>query len=80
MLGQHVADDVFVDIDAKRACDLQCDARTADTGIAAFELDDTARTPPGRMSLAMVASAAIIVASGCAILSLDQYGQGYRYA
>src|SRR5262249_39816118 len=42
MLGEHAADDVFVNIDAKRACNLQCDARTADTRIAAFELDNRA--------------------------------------
>src|SRR5262245_55680479 len=36
----HAADDVFVDIDAKDTRDLLCDARTANTGIAALELDN----------------------------------------
>jgi len=51
MLGEHAADDVFVDIDAKRACDLQCDARTADTRIAAFELDNRADELPSMVLL-----------------------------
>ena len=37
---EHAADDVFVDIDAKGVRNLLCDAGTANTGIAAFELDD----------------------------------------
>ena len=37
---EHPADDVFVDIDAKGVRNLLCDAGTANTGIAAFELDD----------------------------------------
>jgi hypothetical protein len=37
---EHPADDVFVDIDAKGTRYLLCDARTANTGIAALELDD----------------------------------------
>src|SRR5438094_8257579 len=37
---EHPADDVFVDIDAKGTHNLLCDARTANTGIAALELDD----------------------------------------
>jgi hypothetical protein len=37
---KHPADDVFVDIDAKGVRNLLCDAGTANTGVAAFELDD----------------------------------------
>jgi hypothetical protein len=37
---EHPADDVFVDIDTKGMRDLLCDAGTANTGIAALELDD----------------------------------------
>src|SRR5882672_9509919 len=37
---EHAADDVFVDIDAKGTRNLLCDAGTANTGIAALELDD----------------------------------------
>src|SRR5882757_10897636 len=37
---EHPADDVFVDIDAKGVRNLLCDAGTANTGIAALELDD----------------------------------------
>src|SRR5437773_1472700 len=37
---EHPADDVFVDIDAKGVRNLLCDAGTANTGVAAFELDD----------------------------------------
>jgi hypothetical protein len=37
---KHAADDVFVDIDAKGTRNLLCDAGTANTGIAALELDD----------------------------------------
>ena len=37
---EHAADDVFVDIDAKGARNLLCDAGTANTGNAALELDD----------------------------------------
>jgi len=37
---EYPADDVFVDIDAKGVRNLLCDAGTANTGIAAFELDD----------------------------------------
>ena len=37
---EHPADDVFVDIDAKGVRNLLCDAGTANTGIATFELDD----------------------------------------
>src|SRR5436190_7112808 len=37
---EHPADDVFVDIDAKGTRNLLCDAETANTGIAALELDD----------------------------------------
>ena len=40
VLREHAADDVFVDIDAKGTRDLLCDAGTANTGIAALELDD----------------------------------------
>src|SRR6266536_1747205 len=42
---EHAADDVFVDIDAKGTCNLLCDAGTANTGIAALELDDR-EVPP----------------------------------
>src|SRR5438128_921413 len=34
------ADNVFVDIDAESVRNLLCDAGTANTGVAAFELDD----------------------------------------
>ena len=37
---EHPADDVFVDIDAEGVGNLLCDAGTANTGIATFELDD----------------------------------------
>src|SRR5712691_1318647 len=37
---EHPADDVFVDFDAKGVRNLLCDAGTANTGIAALELDD----------------------------------------
>ena len=37
---EHPADDVFVNIDAKGVRNLLCDAGTANTGIAALELDD----------------------------------------
>src|SRR5713226_7864812 len=37
---EHPADDILVDIDAKGVRNLLCDAETANTGIAAFELDD----------------------------------------
>ena len=37
---EHPADDVFVNIDAKGACNLLCNAGTANAGIAAFKLDD----------------------------------------
>src|SRR3977135_2586259 len=37
---ERAADDVFVDIDAKGTRYLLCDAGTANTGIAALELDD----------------------------------------
>src|ERR1700704_3994107 len=37
---EHAADDVFVDIDAKGMRNLLCDAGTANTGVAALELDD----------------------------------------
>src|SRR6266550_4628237 len=37
---QHPADNVFVDIDAESVRNLLCDAGTANTGVAAFELDD----------------------------------------
>jgi len=37
---QHPADNVFVDIDAESVRKLLCDAGTANTGVAAFELDD----------------------------------------
>src|SRR6266516_5282476 len=37
---EHPADDVFVDIDAEGVRNLLCDAGTANTGIAALELDD----------------------------------------
>ena len=37
---EHSADDVFVDIDAKGTRYLLRDAGTANTGIAALELDD----------------------------------------
>src|SRR5215470_17614480 len=40
VLREHAADDVFVDIDAKGTRNLLCDAGTANTGIAALELDD----------------------------------------
>src|SRR5262245_2336388 len=40
VLREYAADDVFVDIDAKGTRNLLCDARTANTGIAALELDD----------------------------------------
>ena len=40
MLREHPADDVFVDIDAESVRNLLCDAGTANTGVAAFELDD----------------------------------------
>jgi len=40
MFREHAADDVFVDINAKSPRNLQCDAGTANTGIAALELDD----------------------------------------
>src|SRR5215813_14712763 len=37
---KHPADNVFVDIDAESVGNLLCDAGTANTGVAAFELDD----------------------------------------
>src|SRR3981189_69920 len=37
---EHAADDVFVDIDAKGTRNLLCNAGTANTGIAALELDN----------------------------------------
>jgi hypothetical protein len=37
---EHAADNVFVDIDAKGTRKLLRDAGTANTGIAALELDD----------------------------------------
>src|SRR5262249_2114066 len=40
VLREHAADDVFVDIDAKGTRNLLCDTGTANTGIAALELDD----------------------------------------
>jgi hypothetical protein len=40
VLREHAADGVFVDIDAKGTRNLLCDAGTANTGIAALELDD----------------------------------------
>src|SRR5262252_3313274 len=40
VLREHAADDVLVDIDAKGTRNLLCDAGTANTGIAALELDD----------------------------------------
>ena len=40
VLREHAADDVFIDIDAKGTRNLLCDAGTANTGIAALELDD----------------------------------------
>ena len=40
VLCEHAADDVLVDIDAKGTRHLLCDAGTANTGIAALELDD----------------------------------------
>jgi hypothetical protein len=40
VLREHAADDVFVDIDTKGPRNLLCDAGTANTGIAALELDD----------------------------------------
>src|SRR5262245_12250715 len=40
VLREHAADDVFVDIDAKDTRNLLCDAGTANTRIAALELDD----------------------------------------
>ena len=40
MLREHAADDVFVNIDAKGTRNLLGDAGTANTGIAALELDD----------------------------------------
>ena len=36
---EHAADDVFVDIDAKGTRNLLCDAGTANTGIAAWNLN-----------------------------------------
>jgi len=40
VLREHAADDVFVDIEAKGTRNLLCDAGTANTGIAALELDN----------------------------------------
>src|SRR5947199_10862242 len=40
MFGEHAADDVFVNIDAKGVRNLLCDAGTANTGIVALEVDD----------------------------------------
>jgi hypothetical protein len=40
VLGEHAAEDVFVDIDAKGTGDLQGDARAANPGIAALEFHD----------------------------------------
>jgi hypothetical protein len=37
---KHPADDVLVDVNAKGTRNLLCDAGTANTGIAALELDD----------------------------------------
>jgi hypothetical protein len=39
MPRQHPADNVFVDIDAESVRNLLCDAGTANTGVAAFELE-----------------------------------------
>jgi hypothetical protein len=45
VLREHPADGVFVDIDAKGTRNLLCDAGTANTGIAALELDDRVDEP-----------------------------------
>jgi len=37
---EHPADDILVDFDAKGVRNLLCNARTANAGVAAFELDD----------------------------------------